>query len=191
MRKFIGPIFAALVCCGGSGHAGSLHEDFALLLDRCRVAVEQSVSLDKTDLQPTQVHEENSRPWGTDTSQAGWALSNSELYIVFTTWTSRDGPTRNLCDVYLQDPGRVLNEDEQGRLLRHFLLRQTQLIGEGTHEIDRRLSPVPPLINLGFLLSAQNPRGCTATNSIALLPDGTYFMAGSGEQAIKACDKND
>jgi hypothetical protein len=191
MRKVIGSIFAALVCCGGSGHAGSLHGDFALLLDRCRVAVEQSVSLDKTDLQPTQVHEENSRSWGTDTSQVGWALSNSELYIVFTTWTSRDGPTRNLCDVYLQDPGRVLSEDEQGRLLRHFLLRQTQLIGEGTHEIDRRLSPVPPLINLGFLLSAQNPRGCTATNTIALLPDGTYFSAGSGEQAIKACDKND
>ncbi len=137
-----------------------------------------------------QVHEEHSRSWGTDSTQTGWAFVNSELYIVYTVWTSRDGPTRNLCDIYLQDPNRVLTEDEQGLLLRRFLLRQTKLIGQGTHEIDRRLSPISPGINLGFLLSTQNPRGCTVTNNIALWPDGTYFTAGSGEQAVKSCDQN-
>ncbi len=82
--------------------------------------------------------------------KTGWVLEDSELYIVFTAWTSRDGPTRNLCDIHLQDPDRIWTESEQGHLLRHFLLRQTQLIAQGTHEIDRRLSPIPPTMNLGF-----------------------------------------
>ncbi len=180
----------ALLFSGGTSHASSLHDDFSKLFESCRVAIEQSLPLDEAELRPMQVHEEHSRSWGTDTTQTGWAFENSELYIVFTAWTSRDGTTRNLCDIHLQDPDRILTESEQGHLLRHFLLRQTQLIAQGTHEIDRRLSPIPPTMNLGFLLSAQNPKGCTVTNNIALLPDGTYFSAGSGEQAIKSCDQN-
>lgn len=190
MRKSFWPIFATLILSGGISNASSLTEDFSELFESCRIAVEQSTPLNNTDLRPTQVLEKHSRSWGTDTSQIGWALPNSELYIVFTVWTSRDGPTRNLCDLHLRDPDRVLTEDEQGRLLRYFLLRQTQLIAQRTHEIDRRLSPIAPIMSRGFLLSAQNPRGCTVTNNIALLPDGTYFSAGSGEQAIKACDRN-
>lgn len=190
MSKIFGPVFVALLFGGGCSHASSLHKDFSELLERCRIAIEQSVPLDETDLQPTKVHDEHSRSWGTETSEVGWAFKNSELYIVFTAWTSRYGITRNICKIYPQDPDRVLTEEEQGQLLRHFLLRQTQLISQGTHEIDRRLSPIPPIINLAFLLSAQNPRNCTVTNNIALLPDGTYFSAVSGEQAIKACDQN-
>lgn len=190
MTRLIGFVLAALVCSGGAIHASPIHDDFAKLLERCRVAIEQSLPLDEAELKPVLVHEDHSRSWGTDTTQIGWAFENSELYIVFTVWTSRDGPTRNLCDVYLQNPDRILTESEQGQLLRRFLLRQTQLIAQGTHQIDRRLSPIPPVMNLGFLLSAQNPKGCTVTNNIALLPDGTYFSAGSGEQAIKPCDQN-
>ncbi len=190
MRRLAGFVLAALLFSSGTSHASSLHDDFSKLFERCRVAIEQSLPLDEAELQPMQVHEEHSRSWGTDTTQTGWAFENSELYIVFTAWTSRDGTTRNLCDIHLQNPDRILTESEQGKLLRHFLLGQTQLIAQGTHEIDRRLSPIPPIINLGFLRSAQNPKGCTVTNNIALLPDGTYFSAGSGEQAIKPCDQN-
>ena len=189
MRRLVGLVLAALLLSGGTSHASSLHDDFSRLFERCRVAIEQSLPLDETELQSTQVHEEHSRSWGTDTTQTGWAFENSELYVVFSAWTSRDGTTRNLCDIHLQDPDRILTESEQGQLLRHFLLRQTQLIAQSTHEIDRGLSPIPPVMNLGFLLSAQNPKGCTVTNNIALLPDGTYFSAVSGEQAIKACDQ--
>lgn len=190
MRKIFWPIFATLIFSGGISNASPLTEDFSELFERCRIAVEQSLPLDETELRPTQVHEDHSRSWGTDTTQTGWAFESSELYIVFTVWTSRDGPTRNLCDIYLQNPDRILTESEQGQLLRHFLLRQTELIGQGAHEIDRRLSPTPPVMNQGFLLSLQNPRGCTVTNNIALSPDGAFFSAGSGEQAISACDTN-
>lgn len=190
MKRLIWFVLTALLFSSGSSLASPIHDDFSKLFERCRVAIEQSLPLDETELYPTRVNQKHSRSWGTDSTQTGWALENSELYIVYTVWTSRDGPTRNLCDIYLQDPNRVLTEGEQGLLLRLFLLRQTKLIGQGTHEIDRRLSPIPPVMNLGFLLSAQNPRGCTATNNIALSPDGTYFSAGSGEQAIKACDQN-
>lgn len=190
MRRLFGFVLAALVVSGVTIHASPIHDDFAKLFERCRVVIEQALSLDEAELQPMPVHEDHSRSWGTDTTQTGWAFEDSELYIVFSAWTSRDGTTRNLCDIHLQDPDRILTESEQGHLLRHFLLRQTQLIAQGTHEIDRRLSPAPPIMNLGFLRSKQNPRGCTVTNKIALLPDGTYFSAGSGEQAIKSCDQN-
>jgi len=190
MKKLTGFVLAALLFSSGTSHASSLNDDFSKLFERCRVAIEQSLALDKAELQPTQVHEDHSRSWGTNTTQTGWAFENSELYIVFTAWMSRDGTTRNLCDIHLQNPDQIVTESEQGQLLRYFLLRQNQLIAQGTHELDRALSPIPPVMNLGFLLSAQNPKGCTVTNNIALLPNGTYFSAGSGEQAIKSCDQN-
>lgn len=190
MRRLIEFVLVALVFSGGIIHASPIHDDFSELFERCRVAIEQSLPLDEAELQPMEVHEEHSRSWGTDTTQTGWAFESSELYIVFTAWTSRDGTTRNLCGIYLQNPDRIVTESEQGQFLRHFLLRQTQLIAQSTHELDSRLSPIPPVMNLGFLLSAQNPKGCTVTNNMALLPDGTYFSAGSGEQAIKSCNQN-
>lgn len=190
MRRLLGFVLAALLISGGTSHASPIHDDFSNLFERCRVAIEQSLPLDEAGLLPMQVHEGHSRSWGTDTTQTGWAFENSELYIVFTVWTSRDGPTRNLCDIYLQNPDRILTESEQGLLLRHVLLRQTQLIAQGTHEIDRLLAPISPAMNLAFLLSAQNPRSCTVTNTIAVSPDGTFFSAGSGEQATKPCDQN-
>ena len=190
MYKHLGSILVALLLSSGSSYAGSLQQDFAVLFERCRIAVEQSIALNTMNLQTREVNEKQSRSWGMESSQLGWAFTNSELYIVTTAWTSRDGSTRNLCDIYPQDPDYRLSQDQQGRLLRHFLLRQTQLIGEGSHEIDRRLSPIPPALNLAFLLSAHNPKGCTVTNNIAVSPDGTFLAAGSGEQAIKACDTN-
>ena len=148
-----------------SSYATPLQADISDLFERCRLSIETSSPLDTTDLEAVDVLEIHERTWGAESFQRAWAMPNSEIYIVFTAWTAR----------------------EQGQFIRHFLLRQTQLIAQGTHEIDRRLSSIPPTMNLAFLLSAQNPKGCTVTNNIAVTPDGSYFSAGSGEQAVRGC----
>ncbi|PIE16835.1 MAG: hypothetical protein CSA68_00845 [Rhodobacterales bacterium] len=61
MAKILGPLLAALFLSCGSGYASSLHEDFAELMERCRIAIEQSTPLDKTGLRQIQVHEKNRR----------------------------------------------------------------------------------------------------------------------------------
>jgi len=78
MTRLIGFVLAALVFSGGAIHASPMHDDFAKLLERCRVAIEQSLPLDDAELKPVLVHEDHSRSWGTDTTQTGWALENSE-----------------------------------------------------------------------------------------------------------------
>ena len=76
---------------------------------------------------------------------------------------------------------------DQALLLRHFMIRQVELVGAQTHEIDKKLSPIPPLVNSAFLLSDRNPNGCIVTNTFAFSPDGKFFSAASGEQAVKSC----
>ena len=94
MTRLIGFVLAALVFSGGAIHASPMHDDFAKLLERCRVAIEQSLPLDEAELKPVLVHEDHSRSWGTDTTQTGWALENSERYqtdpkymMMGITWT--------------------------------------------------------------------------------------------------------
>lgn len=173
--------------CGGSVQALELERGFEDLLERCRVSVETSSDFDRTGLQEREVPERHLRNWGTTSNQTGWMAQGSETYAVLTEWTSRDGQVRHVCDVRLFDEERVLDENEQGLLLRRFLIVQTQLIGLGNHEIDKGLSPIPPILNAGFLLSERNPNGCSVTSSFAISPDGTFFSAGTGEQGIKEC----
>lgn len=115
-------------------------------------------------------------------------LPTSEFYVVLTKWVSQDGATRRLCYIMLADEEYTLSAVEQALLLRHFLVRQVQLIGGGTHEIDRRLSPIPPVVNAAFLLSERNPNGCVVSNNFSFSPDGRFFRAGTGEQAVKHCE---
>ncbi len=179
--------FFVLLNVGNPSHAGSLIDDFAGLFERCRISVENSSELDTAGLIPITVPEAAKGSWGADFTQDGWQLPGSGLYVVQTAWTNPSGQTRHLCDIYIEENRPALTAAEQGLLIRHFLVRQTQLIGEGTHQLEQALSPIPPLINLGFLLRDATPNGCIVVNSMALLPDGTAFVAGSGEQAVKPC----
>jgi len=116
--------------------------------------------------------------------------AQSEMYVVLTEWTSREGQTRRLCNVYLYDEKRVLSKKEQKLLLGQFRVTRDKLIGLGTHKVDEELSSIPPLVNSAFLLFERNPNGCSVTTMLAFSPDGTFFSAGTGEQAVKSCAKN-
>lgn len=168
-------------------HAQDLTSDFGNLFDRCRVSIETSKIFIGDGLQEGNVQKRHVRDWGATSRQTAWMLPGSEFYVVLTEWTARDGTIRHLCDVRLIDEDRVLEKEEQGLLLRQFFVTQIQLIGAGTHKIDKSLSPIPPTINAAFLLSEKNPNGCSVTNTLSFSPDGTYFSAGPGEQAIRTC----
>ncbi|MFT4960971.1 MAG: hypothetical protein ACI92Z_002057 [Paracoccaceae bacterium] len=180
---------AVAICVWNSpAYAQTLELNFSDLFERCRSSVETSLTFDSGGLRATEVEKRHERSLGAMTDQTGWSLPVSELYVVLTAWTSHDGPTRHMCDIHVKDEERLLDASEQGLLLRQFLIHQTKLIGARTHEIDRQLSPIPPIINAAFLLSESNPRGCTVNNTLAMSPDGTFFSAGSGEQGIKECE---
>lgn len=183
---------AALVILSGANQsvAQDLEQDFATLLNRCRHSIEMSTEFDSKGMQPYSVSDAHQRNWGIESAQAGWRNPASEMYVVLSHWTAADGQRRHLCDVRLADEERVLDSVEQGLIIRHFLMIKTRLVGAGTHEVDRGLSMVPPLINDAFLLAGRNPDGCRVTTTFALSPDGEFFAAGTGEQAIIQCDEN-
>ncbi|MBP0483636.1 hypothetical protein [Sagittula salina] len=177
----------AVFCWGSPGNAQSLLHDFENLLERCRVSIEMNEAFDSAGLEQKSVEERHARDWGTHSDNVAWMRPGSELYVVLTEWTSHEGTTRHLCNVGLADEGRALDAVEQALLLRHFLIEQVELIGAGTHEIAGNLSPIPPAVNAGFLLSAKNPNGCRVISVLTFSPDGTFFQAGTGEQAISPC----
>lgn len=180
--------FAAISTWGNQSYAQSLVQGFDDLFQRCRTSVETNALFDSAGLKRRNVPERHSREWGVSSEQKAWGIAGSELYVLLTEWTSRDGSLRNICDVRLANNQRLLDPAEQALLLRHFFIMQVQLIGAGTHEIDNQLSPVPPLVNAAFLLLGRNPNGCVVSNSIAFSPDGRFFSAGSAEQAVKPCE---
>ncbi|MBW4973412.1 conserved exported hypothetical protein [Roseovarius sp. EC-HK134] len=169
-------------------NAQGLIDDFGNLFERCRLSVETNSAFESEGLQRRHVAERHARDRGMSSTQEAWMLPASELYVVLTKWVSQDGTTRHLCDISLADEEYTLSAVEQALLLRHFLVTQVQLIGFGTHEFDKRLSPIPPVVNAAFLLSDRNPNGCVVSNSFAFSPDGRFFAAGSGEQAVKPCE---
>ncbi len=169
-------------------HAQSLVQDFERLFERCRLSIETNSAFNSAGLEERDVPERYASDWGTSSTEEAWALPESEFYVLFTQWTSRDGTKRRVCDITLVDEEYVLRPSEQALLLRHFMIRQAELIGDGTHELDRRLSTIPPSVNAAFLLVDRNPNGCVVTNTLAFSPDGKLFSAVSGEQAIKPCE---
>lgn len=169
-------------------HAQNLIDDFDNLFERCRLSVETNSAFESEGLQRRDVAERHARDWGTSSAQDAWMPPASELYVVLTKWMSRDGMTRHLCDIRLADEEYTLDAVEQALLLRHFLVKQVQLVGAGTHERDKQLSSIPPIINAAFLLSDSNPNGCIVSNNFAFSPDGRIFTAGSAEQAVKSCE---
>lgn len=172
---------------GSSGDAQGLLHDFASLFERCRVSIEMNSEFNREGLEEKSVAERHARDWGMHSNQRAWMRPGSELYVVLTGWSSREGTTRHLCEVRLADEGRALDAVEQALLLRHFLIEKVGLIGAGTHEIDKKLSPIPPLVSEAFLLSERNPNGCRVSSNLSFSPDGTFFSAGTGEQAISSC----
>lgn len=183
--------FAAFVVAiwgwGSPIQAQGLMHDFDRLFERCRASVETSSVFDSEGLHRRNVAARHARDWGTSSTQEAWMPPGSKLYVVLTKWTSRDGTTRHLCDIRLASDDYLRDSVEQALLLRHFLIRQVQLISAGTHEIDAQLAPIPPLVNAGVLLSQRNPNGCIVSSNISFSPDGAFFAAGSGEQAVKPC----
>ncbi|NBE30682.1 hypothetical protein GVY41_06635 [Frigidibacter albus] len=190
-RRFYLSAFVLAACAsGGQLFAQDLEQDFSNLLDRCRTSIEMSAEFDSYGLQSRSVAERHLRDWGSAPKYAGWMDAQSEMYVVLTDWTSRDGQTRRLCNVYFYDEKRVLSKTEQSLLLERFRVTRDKLIGLGTHKVDEELSSIPPLVNSAFLLSERNPSGCSVTTMIAFSPDGTFFSAGTGEQATESCAKN-
>lgn len=188
MRKKYLPVLVAAVCIlNTSTFAQDLELEFSDLFKRCRASIEANSAFDSDGLQAAEVAERHERDWGTNTEQEGWVSPGSEFYVVLTEWISDNGSSRRLCAIYLRDEDRDLTKSEQGLLLRQFLVTKNQLIGAGSHQIDRRLAPIPPLLNAGFLLSDRNPRGCRVAHSMVISPDGQFFYAVSGEQAIYDC----
>ena len=168
-------------------HAESLVQDFESLFERCRVSIETSSLFDNGDLERRDVPDRHVRDWGVSSSQEAWIYPGAELYVLLAEWTSRDGTVRHRCDIRLFDEEYVLRPIEQALLLRHFLIRQVELIGSGTHEIDKQMSPIPPAVNVAFLLLDRNPNGCIVSNSFTFTPDGEFLSVVSGEQAVKHC----
>ncbi|OUD08491.1 hypothetical protein BVC71_13405 [Marivivens niveibacter] len=163
-----------------------LLRDFDNLFERCRLSIETNAEFDHEGLEETEVAARDEE-WGRSYKQRAWVPAGSELYAVLTAWTTANGTTRHVCRVKFTDASRVLDEVEQALLLRHFFIIQTKFIGQGTHELDGKLSPTPPTVNAAFLLSAKNPNGCRVTNVITFNPDGTYFGATTGEQTVHPC----
>jgi hypothetical protein len=170
--------------------AQSLVQDFEHLFERCRIYVETNSAFDSGGLQRRDVADNHARDWGVSSAQTGWFSPGSDLYVVLTEWTSEDGTVRHLCSVRLAEEYFLLGPVDQALLLRRFLLKQVELISAGTHEIDRMLSPIPPVVNAGFLLLDRNPNGCIVSNSFAFSPDGSFFSATSGEKAVERCEAN-
>lgn len=192
LHKFLRMCSAAFLMAfwtwGSPIYAQSLLQDFEDLFERCRASVETDSAFDTGSLQRRDVPEHHARDWGMCSTQEAWASPGSGLYVLRKEWTSRDGTVRHLCDIRLINEERVLEAGEQALLLRHFLVRQTELIGAGTQEIDRRLSPIPPIVNAAFLMLDRNSNGRKVSNNMSFLPDGTFFSAGSGEQTVRACE---
>ncbi|NVO26698.1 hypothetical protein HJ526_04640 [Donghicola sp. C2-DW-16] len=163
-----------------------LLRDFDNLFERCRLSIETNSEFDHEGLEETEVLARD-ETWDRSDKQQAWIRAGSELYTVLTEWTSANGTTRHVCRVKFADASRVLDEVEQALLLRRFLIIQTKLIGKGTHDVDRKLSPIPPTVNAAFLLSTKNPNGCRVTNVINFNPDGTHFDATTGEQTVHPC----
>lgn len=189
----IGRLFACIIAAWGASstlYAQNLEQDFENLLERCRASIEMGAAFERHGMQQRAVAKPHLRNEGFANNQTGWMGPQSELYVVLTEWTGRDGQTRRRCDVQLSDEDRILSKGEQGLLLRHFVITKKRLSGLGAHEIDTQLTSIPPLINDAFLLSHRNPNGCRVVTRFVVSPDGTYFSAGTAEQAIETCDKN-
>ena len=186
--RYLAMLVATLWVWAKSIYAESLEQDFEILFERCRVSIETNSLFDSAGLQSLDVPERHARDLGVSSSHEAWAFPGSELYVLLTEWTSRDGTVRHLCDIRLIEEGYVLRPIEQALLLRHFLIRQVELIGAGTHEIDRQLSPIPPIVNAGFLLLDRNPNGCIVSNSFTFAPDGNFLSVASGERTVKPCN---
>ncbi len=178
--------FAVSVTFFSSDSSQGLLRDFDNLFERCRLSIETNSEFNHEGLEETEVLARDEE-WDGSEKQQAWIRAGSELYAVLTERTSTNGTTRHVCRVKFTDASRVLDEVEQALLLRHFLIIQTKLTGQGTHELDGKLSPTPPTVNAAFLLSAKNPNGCRVTNVITLNPDGTYFGATTGEQTVHPC----
>jgi hypothetical protein len=184
--KYILAMFG--LCMASSANAQNIEADFATLLERCRSSIEDATSLNTTGLLSVKIRPDhlNSRQ---GYYQEGWALPSSYLYIIWASATLKDGRKSHICNVNILNSLRILEPTEQAVLIRHFLIRQTELIGGKTHELDRKLSPIPPVVNLGFLLSELNPRGCRVVSFFAMTKEGDLFSAGSGERANIMCEK--
>ncbi len=175
-------------CMASAANAQNIETDFVTLLERCRSSIEDATPLDITGLQSIKVQPDhlNSKQ---GYYQEGWILPDSDLYIIWASATLKDGRKTHVCKVTIRSSQRILEPTEQAALIRLFLIRQTELIGAKTHELDRKLSPIPPIVNLGFLLSELNPRGCRVVTFLAMTKEGDFFMTGSGERANAACEE--
>lgn len=187
-QRYLVLLVMALWVWGKPIPAQGLFHDFENLFERCRLSIETSSEFNSGGLERLDVPEGHERDWGMSSTQDAWAPPASALYVLLTQWTSRDGNKRHLCDIRLIDEEHVLQPSEQALLLRYFLIRQVELIGAGTHKADTSLAPIPPAVNAAFLLVDRNPNECVVTNTFAFSPDGTFFSAGSGEQAVMPCE---
>lgn len=187
-KRCTAALLMTLWAWGNPTHAQGLVQDFEELFERCRASVETNSVFDSRGLQMRDVPERHARDWGISSTQEAWTSPGSVLYVLLTEWTSRDDTERHLCNIRLANEEYVLKPGEQALLLRNFMINQVELIGVGTHEADKRLSTIPPLVNAAFLLLDRNPNGCIVSNSFAFSPDGKFFSAGSVEQAVKPCE---
>lgn len=170
-----------------SAHSEEIVDDFFNLLDRCRVAIESSTKLETDGLISTAVESDHQKEWR-ESYQSGFTIPNSRLYIVTTNWKSRDdGTERRLCKLYLKENAGRISVEQQGLLIREFLVYKTQLLANQDHKEIEGMTVLPPLLVMGFELTAQNVNGCHVVTTFAIDPNGDFLSAGSGEQAIKPC----
>lgn len=183
-------LVCVLISCGGALHAQPIVEQFKLLSERCRIAIEQSEEFDAEGMLEAPFPKDGYRA-AHYTRKSAWKFTGSPFYVAFSSWTSRDnGQERSNCNIGLLDDQRNLSSSDQGELLRAFLIRRNQLLARQTHE-TRDGTNVPALLMLGHGPVERNPDGCRVVTSIALTSDGGFFSVGSGEQAIYDCEGGD
>lgn len=79
--------------------------------------VETNSVFDSGGLRRTDVVERHVRDWGMPSAQEARVSPESELYVVLTEWTSRDGSKRHLCEIILTDKEYILGSVEPALLL--------------------------------------------------------------------------
>ena len=163
-----------------------LEADFVQLLSRCQKSIDEALPLNTDDLIETDLlYDQKDRNAGHNSK--GWAIKDSDLYAVFKTIEHKGVITQRKCSIYPREGKYILSDEKQAYLIRQFLMWKIKHLANGKHERSSFISPIYPIINIGFNLKDLNPRGCNVVHTMSYLPDGEFFVASSAEQAITKC----
>lgn len=169
------------------GFAASFEDDFLLLAERCRTAIEQAKQLDTSGLTPYSNPSYEKKFARKDVTGTVWEIDgDSSWYLVSSERLRKDGRSYRGCDVFVKERYLPVGKVQQALLIRAFLELKLNLLFQQTHKEDEGMMHVPPLLLLGFVQVGQNERGCSTVNGLSLSFDGTFVQYFVGEKDYKS-----